>query len=358
VRPPLTTLALPLALLALLAAGCDSAGFKEKSDAALDAGVDAAADLAGDTGWSLVYVDKQAKAGESLNAIWVADKDHVFAVGDNGQAVWTEGGGTWHDLNKTNGMDLYGLWGRSASEVYAVGRYELDGKPAVLRYDGAGWTVQGPIPSHVSALSAVWGDASQLYLTGTGGQIYQDDPVGHPTQPYHLAAKTGGCPQLGDPAPILWAIDGSSIDNLLAAGDSGLVAHRDASGWVRLCHPDSKVAYRAVFSVPGSKLFFLGANYLGLWRFAGRSAALLKIHEDRGTKGVDKQHLWSIWGTSAASIIAVGDRGTILYFDGSGSGARALPSPTTGALFGVGGTDAKHVFICGEGNRIWEGALP
>jgi hypothetical protein len=357
-----TSLACSSLLLLSLLQGCDT-GFREQPDAgirpdAADSGAADAAVDAGDSGWTLVYTDPQAAAGESLNAIWVADKDNVFAVGDNGQSVWLEQG-TWLDLNKSKGLDLYGVWGRSAKEVYAVGRYELDGAPVVSRYDGNSWTTQGPIPAHVTALSDAWGPGdTQVYYTGLEGQIFQHDPVNHPTTPYHLAAKTGGCPQISDPGPILWAIDGSGLDNIIAAGDSGLLAHRDANGWMRLCHPDSKVAYRAVFSAPGSTDFYLGANYLGLWRFTGRATATLKIHEDRGTKGADKRHLWSIWGTSAAAILAVGDAGTILYFDGTGAGARVLPSPTSGALFGVSGADGKNVYICGEGNRIWRGELP
>jgi len=356
---PLARAPLPALLLVLLL-GCET-GFREQPDASpgLDAAVDdASTDAAGqDSGWTLVYEDDKAATGESLNAIWVADKDHVFAVGDNGQAVWRESG-QWISLNKSKGVDLYGIWGRSATDVYAMGRYELDKAPAVMRFSSGGWGTQGPIPGHVSALSDAWGTSTQIYYTGLDGQIFQDDPVGHPADPFHLAAKTGGCPQLTDPAPVLWSIDGSGLDNILAVGDSGLAAHRDASGWIRLCHPDTKVAYRAAYSVPGSKLFFLGASYLGLWRWAGRSELVLKIHEDRATPGADKLYLWSVWGTSAAAIIAVGDRGTMLYFDGTGAGARALPSPTTGALFGVSGADAKNVYICGEGNRIWRGQLP
>jgi hypothetical protein len=351
---------LPPLVTALTLAACSSS-FREvdagapdgnPGDSAVD---DAALDTGADTGWTLVYEDPKAEVGESLNAIWVADQDSVFSVGDNGQAVWLENG-KWIELNKTKGLDLYGVWGRSDKDVYAVGRYELDQLAAIQHYDGDRWYAEGPLPKGWAPLSAVWGTptGTKRYFTSLDGTIYA-----HTTSKgYQVVVQTGGCPSVGDPAPVIWAIDGSSFDNALAVADDGLSAHRDESGWVRLCHPDTKVRFRSVFSVPGTKNFYMGANYLGLWRFTGRGDPVLKIHEDRGTPGADNRHLWSIWGTSEARILAVGDGGTLLYFDGSGSGPTQLPSPTKAALFGVSGFDEKHVYICGEGNRIWRGELP
>jgi hypothetical protein len=316
-----------------------------------------AADGAPDTGWTLVYEDEQAGPEESLNAIWVADKDHVFAVGDNGQIVWHEPD-QWNSLNKTKGAHLYGVWGRSATDVYAVGLFSSGAKPSIFHFDGAAWTAVGPLPSHLDILSGVWGAGTSLYLTSKDGQIFRDDPVGIPSTPYKLVVVTGGCPDRNDPAPVLWSIDGTSRDNILAAGDQGLVAHRDPTGWTRLCHPDASVQYRAVFSIPGSNEYYLGANYFGLWHWTGRTQPTFKIHEDRQLPNVDELHIWDIWGTSMASVLAVGDQGTILYYNGGPDGARQLPSPTRGALFGVAGFDAHQVYICGQGNRIWKGKLP
>jgi len=341
-------------LLLLVLAACSSS-FQEVDGGLLEAGRDGTADAGGpDTGWELVYVDKSAEPGESLNAIWVAGKEAIFAVGDNGQAVWREQG-QWISRNKSKGLSFYGLWGRSATDVYAVGRYELGQKPAIHHYDGDLWTALGPLPDTMMPLSDVWGTptGTKIYFTSLDGTAYTKTD----TTPYQVVLQTGGCPDVADPPPVLWAIDGSSFDNALIAGDDGLSAHRDGSGWLRLCHPDKQVSYRAVFSVPGSTEFYLGANYLGLWLFQGRDKPTLKIHEDRGTPGAETRHLWSIWGTSAARIIAVGDEGTILTFDGSGSGAKQVPSPTKGALFGVSGFDESNVYICGEGNKIWRGKL-
>lgn len=357
--PPLPYLAPLVAALAL--AACSSS-FREVDAGPPDGGpgdgavdTDTRDEAGPDTGWTLVYHDEKAEPGESLNAIWVADRDSAFAVGDNGQAVWLENG-KWISLVKTKGLNFYGLWGRSSEDVYAVGRYELDQRAAIHHYDGERWFAEGPLPTDWKPLSAVWGTptGTKRYFTSLDGTIYAHAA----DKGYQLVVQTGGCPAVSDPAPVLWAIDGSSFDSALAVADDGLSAHRDHDGWVRLCHPDPTVRFRAVFSVPGTTHFYMGANYLGLWRFTGRGDPLLKIHEDRGTTGADQRHLWSIWGTSEARILAVGDGGALLYFDGSGGGATLLPSPTSGALFGVSGFDEKHVFICGEGNRIWRGELP
>jgi hypothetical protein len=310
------------------------------------------------SGWTLVYEDPQAQPGESLNALWLADPGAVFAAGDNGQIVHYDGS-NWTALNKTAGAHYQGLHGRSATDVTAVGIYSWNGAPAILHYDGKIWAPPPvAIPSHVKGLTDLWTAGTQTYYVGLEGRIYQDDPVVHPTDRYHLAAETGSCPLRTDPAPILWAIDGSGLDNLLVAGERGLLAHFDLKGWMRLCHPDVTVSYRAVFRIPGSADLMLGASYFGLYRFVGRAQPTTVIHEDRASAGADKLHLWAIWGTGPASLLAVGDKGTILYWDGGPKGARRLPSPTTEPLFGVWGHGPDLVYICGAGNRIWRGKLP
>lgn len=357
---------LPLTSLSLLLAACH-AGFQPLRDAAADApGGDrppAVERLPGErppdaaaSGWTLVYEDPAAEATESLNALFVAGAGRVVAVGDNRQIVSLEGG-AWQALNKTKGAHLYGVWGRSADDVTAVGLYAWNGAPAIFRYDGKLWTPEGPLPAQLVALSEVWGEGTQRYFVGKAGHIFQDDPVGHPTDRYHLAAVTGGCPLRTDPAPTLWSIDGSGLGNILVAGDGGLMAHFDGKGWLRLCHPDGSVAYRSVFRIPGSEEHMVGGNYLGLHRFIDR-AQMIVLHEDRSLKDADKTFLWSVWGTSSASLIAVGDGGTILYYNGGASGPRRLPSPTTEALFAVAGASESEVYLCGQRNRIWRGKLP
>jgi hypothetical protein len=308
-------------------------------------------------GWELAYDDSNAGEGDALHALWAASEDAVFAVGSNRQIVNYDGI-EWTSLVKTAGAHLFGIWGASASDAVSVGLYSAGAKPAIFYYDGSIWTVGGPFPADMTAVTGVWGSGSQRYFTGLSGHIYQDDPIKFPNLRYHTAVITGGCPEATDPAPQLNGIDGSGIENILVVGDSGLMAHRDGSGWARFCSPNLDVHYASVTLVPGSKEFYVGSNYLGLLKWTDRSSPLLQIHEDRAIEGAEDAYLQAVWAASSALVVAVGDRGTILYYDGGPDGARALPSPTNETLYGVVGVGERTLYVCGKGNRIYKGEVP
>jgi hypothetical protein len=56
--------------------------------------------------------------------------------------------------------------------------------------------------------------------------------------------------------------------------------------------------------------------------------------------------LSGLWGSAHDNIIAVGQQGTILHFDGTAWSV--VPSPTTASLNAVWGASADNVFIVGE----------
>jgi hypothetical protein len=309
------------------------------------------------SGWEIAYQAASPGSDDALHALWAASEQAVFAVGSDRQIVHYDGI-AWTPLVKTSGAHLFGIWGASATDVVAVGMYSAGAKPAAFYYDGTLWTVGGPFPPEVTVLTDAWGSGTQRYFTGLDGHIFQDDPVNYPTQRYHTAAITGGCPEMTDPAPQLNAIDGSGIDNILVVGDSGLMAHRAASGWARFCSPNLDVHYASVTLIPGTEQFFVGSNYLGLLKWIDRQSPLLQIHEDRGFDDAANAYLQAVWAASPALVVAVGDRGTVLLYDGGPTGARALPSPTTDTLYGVVGVGDRTLYVCGKGSRIWKGEIP
>jgi hypothetical protein len=320
-----------------------------------DGGAGAANDGAASS-WTLGYEDPGGP-DDALHALWAASPDAVFAVGSDRQIVRWDGI-TWDALVKTAGAHLFGIWGASASDVVAVGLYASGGAPAAFYYDGTQWLVGGPFPPDVTPLTDAWGIGTQRYFTGLSGHIYQDDPINYPSDRYHTAVITGGCPDVTDPAPQLNGIDGSDLENILAVGDSALMAHRDASGWARFCAPDTSVSYASVTLIPGTKEFYVGSNYFGLLKWIDRQTPLLQIHENRELPNAEDSYLQALWAASAASVIGVGDGGTILYYDGGPDGARPLPSPTTDTLYAVVGVGDRTLYVAGKGNRIWKGELP
>jgi hypothetical protein len=309
----------------------------------------------GSAAWQLVYEDPKAAPDDALNAMWASGPDDIWVAGTNRQLVHWDGK-QWDGLVKTPGAFLTGIWGRGPSEVVAAGAYTFDLSPAVFVFDGSLWTSGAPFPTGVTALTDVWGVGTQRYFTGFEGKIFQDDPVNKPNDRYHTAVITGGCPDVNDPPPNLFALDGTGLDNILAVGGSALLAHRDNTGWSRFCGPDTLVGYSAVYAVPGTKTFYVGSNYLGLLLWTSRTDPLFQIHEDRSLPNADQIDVQSIDG-SVLGVVAVADTGKILYFDGTGGGVKALASPTNDDLFGVKLFDDGTIYVCGRGSRIWRAKL-
>lgn len=336
---------------ALALAGCQGSTVGGE----VEGGAGAAAD-AGASGWTLAY-DDPAEDGDALNALWAAAPDAVFAVGTDRQIVRYDGV-EWSSLVKTAGAHLFGVWGSSATDVVGVGLFAAGGMPAAFYYDGTQWLTGGPFPPDLTPLTDAWGFQTQKYFTGLSGHIYQDDPVNWPNDRYHTAAITGGCPDVYDPAPNLHNIDGTSLTNILAVGDSALMAHRDETGWARFCGPDLTVSFASVTHIPGTTRFFVGSNYLGLLEWIDRKTPLLQIHENRELPDARDLYIHGVWAANAATVVGVGDRGTILYYDGGPNGARPLPSPTTESLYGVVGVGDRTLYVCGAKNRIWKGEIP
>jgi hypothetical protein len=64
-----------------------------------------------------------------------------------------------------------------------------------------------------------------------------------------------------------------------------------------------------------------------------------------------------LWGTGPSDIWAVGDRGTVVRWNGSNWSVLPLPAGAGDALEDVSGTDSKDVWIVGEGGVVlrWNG---
>ena len=71
----------------------------------------------------------------------------------------------WAQLTSGTTSTLYGVWGTSATNVYAVG---TDG--TILRYDGTSWAAM--TSGTTQELRAVWGtSAANVYAVGVGGTV-------------------------------------------------------------------------------------------------------------------------------------------------------------------------------------------
>ena len=71
-----------------------------------------------------------------LNGVWGSSATDVFAVGDNG-AIMHYDGTTWSTMSSGTTNDLNAVWGNSATDVFAVGD-----NGTIVHYDGTTWPSQ------------------------------------------------------------------------------------------------------------------------------------------------------------------------------------------------------------------------
>ena len=156
------------------------------------------------------------------------------AAGVNNAAVaWrSDGGAAWaKDTFPQQGIALLaGVWGSSDTDVYAVGRDVME-KPAIAHFDGVMWSIvpfcadatstaciDMSLASLASALTGVWGSsASDVYAVGVGGTILHFDG----------SRWTLVDPSTTPPPTDLSAVSGGGSD-VIAVGSGGAI-WRDAS---------------------------------------------------------------------------------------------------------------------------------
>jgi len=141
----------------------------------------------------------------TLDAIWAADADDIFAAGSGG-VVLRFHGGMWTTSKPPGGLKLDAIWGSAANDVIAVGDHGGTGA-TIFHFDG-GWTTESL--NVVSNLLGVWGSGGAVFACGQSGGI---------------ALRTAGVwASMTTPAAVdIQAISGSSQSDVFAVGRGGTI---------------------------------------------------------------------------------------------------------------------------------------
>lgn len=311
---------------------------------------------------------QQLPAGGSLNAIWGADRDHVFAVG-SAHASYIYRAGIWQKRGGDQvGVDYFSVWGSSATNVFAVGKGS-DGGGFVEHFDGNDWTVVHTTPA---PLLGVWGTPDGVVLAvGARGALYYWSAK-DPTHEWHAYSRLPSSSK--DPnEPMLWGIAGRDMYDFGIAGGENRVFHANmaGSGFDSFDTLDDRLSFRAVSQSPGpSTNLFFGTNFLGLIAFTGSAPTrgapisedagvyeMVQIARDDEAPDAAKKFIQGIWSTPSV-VVAVGDDGRIYRYEPGRSELSRIPAPTDAPLGGVWGSSASDVWIVGDRELILHGALP
>jgi hypothetical protein len=147
----------------------------------------------------------------------------LWAVGSGGRVLRYDGA-AWDETVTDPALTLFGVWGATEDEVWAVGGDpSAGGAAAMFRWDGAAWSevVLPPEAAGEDAVYKVWGSAGDdVWACGTGGLVLH----------YDGAAWTRvdvGTDQL------LLTVAGDGPDNVVAVGGFGnaRVVRFDGAAW-------------------------------------------------------------------------------------------------------------------------------
>ena len=263
--------------------------------------------------------------GNDLYAVWVTEAGDVFAVGDVG-TVLQSNGANWI-LHKTGSNDrLTGVWAGSDKQVIVT-----TGSGFLLEYDGAKWRAR---PTTSARLNDVLGIGGSVYAVGHGGVVLRKAGDAWTEIETSFSNEIGG----------IW---GSAPDDLFVVGDEGLIAHYDGQSWQKMISGTSE--------------------YLdGIWGFGpddvyatGNGSTVLHYNGDAWDNMAVPVNgdIRDIWGRDSNAIfLATGD-GEIAQYDGTSWSLLYSNQPF---LWSIGGNSLFAFAVGAKGrllkyeNQMWE----
>lgn len=270
-----------------------------------------------------------------LRGVWGSSASDIFAVGLAGTIVHYNGS-SWAPMFRSDGL-LQDVWGSAWNDVFVAGsdQWAVIGK--VLHYDGSEWT-EIYTDSEIS-LSGIWGSAwNDVWAVGhrssggTGAILHYNG---------------SGWTEVPVSADVIHGVWGSAGNDVFAVGDNGTLLHYNGSSWSSMTSPTTTYLY-AVWGSAGKDVFAVGYEGV-IVHYNGSYWSLLSSGTQKSLEG--------IWGSSASDVFAVGEDGRIYHYDGADWSL--MTSPTSVTLNGVWGSSATDVWAVGDDGVILHyGPLP
>ena len=180
-----------------------------------------------------VTLDHPGGASADLFGMWGASASDLWAIGDGGLPLrrqgttWTVGAGS-----VTNGSDMQAMHGTSATNIWAAGDF------VVTHWDGATWTPQTLNTGGAGITSIYVRDAQNIYVTQAGGSFYASHDGGA-TWGGGATGMTSGFSIFGFPGHLWVSGMGNSIAHSIDDGahwtleDTGMMNGQINQVWGR-----------------------------------------------------------------------------------------------------------------------------
>jgi hypothetical protein len=305
---------------------------------------------------------QRLQSGTDLNlfGVWGSSATDVVVVAGNNQsataaAILHYDGHQWSQQITETGIVLSSVWGRSANDMFVVGGMESGSHGLFQHFDGAAWSAMSkPGPAALNTLyDDVWGSSgTDVFAVG----IYWD------TDPNAIIAHYDGTKWSMMTVPMslsrwLRGVSGTSSHDVWTVGfvdyshcfppdpcDGESVAwHYDGSRWTEASAGLGGSSLEGVWSHSPSDVFAVGSGLGGgvVVHYDGHTWSPMVVPPVIG--------LWDVWGTSASDVYAVGDD-AILHYDG-----KSWTKVSDQGGSDVWGSSPTDVFVVGSGGTILHG---
>jgi hypothetical protein len=191
------------------------------------------------------------------------------------------------------------------------------------------WRPERGTQVYLGEIRGVWAASGHDVFAVSGGAVLHFDGN------YWRAMDAAGC----GCADELYAVWGTSGNNVYGVGSTGTVVHWTGTEWDAVADPD--IGTDDLYAV-------WGASAEDVWAVGDFGRI---VHFDGGdwttvaADPVSTEPLYGVWGASDTNAWAVGDAGTILHWDGVSWTPQSLPDPIT--LTAVWGTSPTDVWAAG-----------
>ena len=225
--------------------------------------------------------------GNALSGMWGSSASDIWAVGDFGTAMHYNGQ-TWSLINTNTSKHLNGVYAPAAGTAVVVGDAGL-----VTRWNGTAFVSE---PSGIVAnINSVWGTAANnLFAVGDGGAIIRNN-------------GNGWMPMTSGTTSNLYRVNGSAADNVWAVGAAGTIRSFSGTSWNTVTGPGT---------APLADVWTSGPN--DVWAVGGTTGADCGVFRRDGvmwkTNSTCSAGITAVWGNSPRDVWAGGAVKTIQRF--------------------------------------------
>lgn len=256
--------------------------------------------------------------GQNLNAAWGSAGSQMWAVGDGGTILRSDGE-QWNGVASGVVNRLLGVWAAGPTTAWAVGE-----GPTLLRWNGLTWQRDPQLPMRLfDQLFAVWGvHEASVFVVGTYGTIL------HWNGTSWQALDSGT-------ANHLYAVTGTDASDTWAVGDFGTVRYFDGKVWQTVRSGITETLYGAAALERGRVLAVGSHGAVIRCSTVGCTSLSSGLQESLRAVGLQGNAAWVV-GDNGAALQVVGD--TVTKIDGHTSASlRGLSNTTPPWAVGLGG---------------------